>query len=68
MWPIDVQQLHDMISKHYAYTGSAVANFILSDFDNQLQHFVKVFPTDYKKALEEKRRKLLAELNTEVKD
>ncbi len=64
----DVQQLHDMISKHYAYTGSAVANFILSDFDNQLQHFVKVFPTDYKKALEEKRRNLMAELDTEVKD
>jgi glutamate synthase (NADPH/NADH) large chain len=64
----DVQQLHDMISKHYAYTGSAVANFILSDFDNQLQHFVKVFPTDYKRALEEKRRNLLAEFDTEVKD
>src|SRR4051812_10083826 len=60
----DVQQLHHMISKHYGYTGSAVANFILSDFDNQLQHFVKVFPTDYKKALEEKKRNLLAELDS----
>ena len=63
----DTQLLYDMISKHYAYTGSAVANFILSDFDNQLQHFVKVFPTDYKKALEEKKKKLLAELNGNLK-
>jgi glutamate synthase (NADPH/NADH) large chain len=64
----DVQLLYDMIHKHYTYTGSAVANFILSDFDNQLQHFVKVFPTDYKKALEEKKSKLLAKLDSDLKD
>jgi glutamate synthase (NADPH/NADH) large chain len=40
-----------MIQQHYAYTGSTVAKFVLDDFDNQLQHFVKVFPTDYKKVL-----------------
>ena len=41
-----------MISKHYAYTGSTVAKFILDDFENQLKNFVKVFPKDYKKALQ----------------
>jgi glutamate synthase (NADPH/NADH) large chain len=40
-----------MISKHYAYTGSTVARFVLDDFENQLKNFVKVFPRDYKKAL-----------------
>jgi glutamate synthase (NADPH) large chain len=40
-----------MIQKHFNYTGSAVAKFVLDDFENQLQHFVKVFPQDYKKAL-----------------
>jgi glutamate synthase (NADPH/NADH) large chain len=40
-----------MIQRHYAYTGSTVAKFVLDDFDNQLQHFVKVFPTDYKKVV-----------------
>ena len=39
------------MQKHYEYTGSTVAKFILDDLDNQLKNFVKVFPTDYKKAL-----------------
>ncbi|HLI92171.1 MAG TPA: glutamate synthase-related protein, partial [Puia sp.] len=47
----DIAELKDMIHRHYAYTGSTVAKFVLDDFDNQLQHFVKVFPTDYKKVL-----------------
>jgi glutamate synthase domain-containing protein 3 len=29
----------------------------MDDFENQLQHFVKVFPKDYKKVLEKKRLK-----------
>jgi glutamate synthase (NADPH/NADH) large chain len=43
-----------MITEHYQYTGSTVAKFILDDFENQLKHFIKVFPKDYKKALETK--------------
>lgn len=48
----DAAELKEMIQKHYNYTGSTVAKFVLDDFENQLQHFVKVFPTDYKKALQ----------------
>ena len=44
-----------MISKHYQYTGSTVAKFVLNDFENQLKNFVKVFPKDYKKVLVEKK-------------
>jgi glutamate synthase (NADPH) large chain len=50
----DVQELQDMISRHYAYTGSAVAKFVLDDLENQLKNFIKVFPKDYKKALLQK--------------
>jgi glutamate synthase (NADPH/NADH) large chain len=50
----DAQVLNDMITRHYAYTGSTVARFVLDDFENQLKNFIKVFPTDYKKALQEK--------------
>ncbi len=49
--------LRQLIDQHASYTGSTVAQFILKDFDNQLQHFVKVFPRDYKKVLQ-KREKL----------
>jgi glutamate synthase (NADPH/NADH) large chain len=48
----DIGFLNDMITKHYAHTGSTVAGFILDDFENQLKNFIKVFPRDYKKALE----------------
>jgi glutamate synthase (NADPH) large chain len=50
----DISFLHDMISKHYHYTYSAVAKSLLDDFDNQIRHFIKVFPSDYKKILKEK--------------
>ncbi|HUR11934.1 MAG TPA: glutamate synthase large subunit [Flavitalea sp.] len=48
----DFQFLRKVINHHYEYTGSNVANFLLNDFDNQLKNFVKVFPVDYRKALE----------------
>ncbi len=50
----DIQYLKEMIEQHHVYTGSTVAGFILSDFENQLKNFVKVFPGDYKKALQKK--------------
>ncbi|MBY0480319.1 MAG: glutamate synthase large subunit [Chitinophagaceae bacterium] len=54
----DASVLNDMISKHYAYTASAVAKFVLGDFENQLKNFVKVFPKDYKKVLADKKEKI----------
>ena len=50
----DKNELFTMIQKHFEYTGSTVAKFILEDLENQLQHFVKVFPRDYKKVLLQK--------------
>jgi len=47
----DIARLHDLITKHHAYTNSTVAKFILKDWENQLRHFVKVFPKEYKAVL-----------------
>jgi len=44
-------ELKEMITEHLQHTHSAVARFILDDFENQLKHFVKVFPKDYKRVL-----------------
>lgn len=52
----DAAELQGMVQKHFEYTGSTVAQFLLKDFENQLQHFVKVFPTDYKKVLLQKKQ------------
>lgn len=49
--PEESTELYEMISKHYAYTNSSVAKFILDDFENQLPNFVRVFPIEYKKAM-----------------
>jgi glutamate synthase (NADPH/NADH) large chain len=53
----DKEELHQLMSSHFTYTKSAVAKFVLDDFENQLHHFIKVFPKDYKKVLENKRMK-----------
>jgi glutamate synthase (NADPH/NADH) large chain len=52
------EELHDMITRHYAFTGSTVAKFILDDFENQLRNFVKVYPKDYKKAVQKAKLKV----------
>ncbi len=59
--PVDHEDsvvLNDLISKHYAYTASSVAKFVLGDFESQLKNFIKVFPKDYKKALSNKKEKI----------
>jgi glutamate synthase domain-containing protein 3 len=48
----DKNFLHALIKKHIDYTGSKYASYILKDWDEMLPRFVKVFPIDYKKAIE----------------
>jgi glutamate synthase (NADPH/NADH) large chain len=55
----DAQILLEMITRHYTYTKSSVAKFVLNDFDNQVRNFIKVFPKDYKKALKANAEKSL---------
>ena len=52
----DKKYLQRMIEQHASLTESKVAGFIMSDFDNQLAHFVKVFPRDYKAVLLQKEK------------
>lgn len=53
----DINWLQMMISKHFEYTGSTVAKFLLDDIENQLRNFIKVFPKDYKRVLTERKEK-----------
>ena len=54
----DIALLQQKINKHFEYTGSTVAKFLLSDFENQQKHFVKVFPSEYKKIVLAKEKEL----------
>jgi glutamate synthase (NADPH/NADH) large chain len=53
----DKNEIFTMIQKHFEYTGSTVAKFVLDDFNAQLKNFIKVFPRDYKNALLAQQRK-----------
>jgi glutamate synthase (NADPH/NADH) large chain len=49
--PNDQLELRDMIEKHVKFTGSRRGRHILDNWQSSLPYFVKVFPTDYKRAL-----------------
>lgn len=49
----DKSLLISLLEKHVQYTGSTVAQYILNDFENALPGFVKVFPKDLKRVLEQ---------------
>ncbi|RJO77046.1 glutamate synthase large subunit [Nocardia panacis] len=47
----DFTWLHEIVAQHRDQTGSAVAERILGDWSQQVNHFVKVMPREYKKVL-----------------
>jgi glutamate synthase (NADPH/NADH) large chain len=47
----DVRWLHDIIQAHVDATDSAVGQHVLTDWESELKHFVKVMPRDYKSVL-----------------
>jgi glutamate synthase (NADPH/NADH) large chain len=47
----DVEFLHDVISRHQAETGSAVAARLLASWQSAVGRFAKVMPQDYKRVL-----------------
>jgi glutamate synthase domain-containing protein 3 len=54
----DIAVLKQLIEKHREYTGSGVADKILSQWESALGQFVKVMPVDYKRVMEEQKREL----------
>jgi glutamate synthase domain-containing protein 3 len=50
----DVEKLQRMIRKHFKYTRSERADDILRKWDGFAPKFVKVFPKDYKRALNDR--------------
>lgn len=50
--PDEIATLHELIKKHHEYTGSDVAKGLLDKWGESIHKFVKIMPTEYKKALE----------------
>lgn len=51
--PAEIAFVRGLIEDHHHYTGSELAARILLDFNRALPRFVKVFPTDYRRVMEE---------------
>ncbi|MDE6018956.1 MAG: glutamate synthase large subunit [Muribaculaceae bacterium] len=47
--PADARELHRLISAHYKHTRSPLAGRILDDWDNALNDFIQVIPTEYRR-------------------
>jgi glutamate synthase (NADPH/NADH) large chain/glutamate synthase (ferredoxin) len=56
----DKKLLHELITKQFMYTGSRNAKRILDSWEALVPKFVKVMPVDYKRVLEERKRKASA--------
>lgn len=50
--PEDLITLKTLVENHYNYTQSPLAHRLLEQWENSLQHFVKVMPEEYRAALE----------------
>ncbi len=53
----DVKELKDLIEEHRDVTGSTVAQKVLDEWEATLPKFVKIYPTDYRRVLEERKKK-----------
>ena len=51
----DINELTQIISRHYQFTHSKKAKMILDDPDKYLPMFIKVIPYDYKMVLQEQK-------------
>ena len=60
----DMRQLRALVEKHHAYTQSPRARMLLENWESHVALFVKVMPTDYRKALE--RMRLREDRDTET--
>jgi glutamate synthase (NADPH/NADH) large chain len=58
--------LKRLIERHFKHTGSTRARNLLDDWANSRAKFVKVFPTEYKRALEEMHNSSMEEANDKI--
>ncbi|MBC8287438.1 MAG: glutamate synthase large subunit [Nitrospinae bacterium] len=54
--PEDVQHLKALIEEHFKYTQSGVAKKVLDEWEATLPKFIKVYPRDYRRVLEERKK------------
>jgi glutamate synthase (NADPH) large chain len=66
----DTNELTQLISNHYRFTGSKKAKMILDDLNQWMPKFIKVIPYDYKRVMQEMKleeiRKKIADVEMDI--
>ncbi|PIW63815.1 MAG: glutamate synthase subunit alpha, partial [Candidatus Omnitrophica bacterium CG12_big_fil_rev_8_21_14_0_65_50_5] len=52
----DIAELKTLIERHYDHTNSTVARKMIMNWDQAIHQFVKVYPRDYRRVIEEARK------------
>jgi glutamate synthase (NADPH/NADH) large chain len=60
------KELHELVRKHYHYTGSLLAGKMLDNWDKYIDEFIKIIPIEYKRVLQEEEIKKLQRKIAEV--
>ena len=53
------KELHELIRKHYYYTGSKLAKTMLDEWQRYVDQFIQIVPIEYKKVLQEEQMRKL---------
>jgi glutamate synthase (NADPH/NADH) large chain len=64
--PEDAETILALLTRHHQYTQSRVAAEVLDDWQESYPRFVKVFPIDYKRVLQERAAKAAADAGRTV--
>jgi glutamate synthase (ferredoxin) len=64
--PDDLDTVERLLRQHVEYTGSARGQYVLDNWDRLQAKFVKVMPTDYRRALAEMAKEKASALVTEA--
>ena len=60
------KELHELIRKHYHFTGSHLASKMLDNWDKYVDEFIQIVPIEYKKVLQEEQMKKLQQKIAEM--
>ena len=62
----DIITLKGLIEEHHSHTGSVPAARILANWDSALKNFKKIMPRDYRRVLEERKRRSMEDRELEA--
>ena len=60
------KELHELIRKHYHFTGSHLASKMLDNWNKYVDEFIQIVPIEYKKVLQEEQMKKLQQKIAEM--